>query len=173
MITEQLLKILGLECQPLFGILDAARDPMIFKLLLDSNEGHQSLHQGLASGIPLNFAPYIVQLSPHSKLLGPLVQKGWGKSWGVYLTAQTTIDNLRRHLRSLLVVRTDGGEELYFRFYDPRVLRVFLPTCTADELSSFFGPIQTYLVEDDDTGGLLRFVDGRQRHGNIRRLPSD
>ena len=33
--------------------------------------------------------------------------------------------------------------------HDPRVLRVFLPTCTPDELSDFFGPIGSFLVESD------------------------
>ena len=41
------------------------------------------------------------------------------------------------------------GKDMYFRLYDPRVLRVFLPTCTPDELTDFFGPIGTFLIESD------------------------
>ena len=47
-------------------------------------------------------------------------------------------------------------QPLYFRYYDPRVLRVYLPTCDADELRTLFGPISRLLCEDEE-GGLLKF----------------
>lgn len=43
-----------------------------------------------------------------------------------------------------------------FRYYDPRVLRVYLPTCRPDELRTVFGPIRSYLVEGED-GSLIEF----------------
>jgi hypothetical protein len=48
------------------------------------------------------------------------------------------------------MVKTEEGEELYFRFYDPRVLRIFLPTCDREQLKDFFGPVDYYLCEDED-----------------------
>jgi hypothetical protein len=63
-------------------------------------------------------------------------------------------------------VKTEDGKELYFRFYDPRVLRVFLPTCSPRETTGFFGPIKSFLLEDDPPQTLLRFTDraeGAQR----------
>ena len=36
---------------------------------------------------------------------------------------------------------------LVFRYYDPRVLRPYLPTCTETELDFVFGPVQRFLVE--------------------------
>jgi len=53
-------------------------------------------------------------------------------------------------------------EQVYFRFYDPRVMRVFLPTCTPEDTTQFFGPIQNYLVEDESPEQLLRFVNTGQ-----------
>ena len=38
---------------------------------------------------------------------------------------------------------------MIFRFYDPRVLRKFLPTCNADELQTFFGKVETFFAEDE------------------------
>ena len=32
-------------------------------------------------------------------------------------------------------------EALYFRFYDPRVLESFLPTCSEEQLDEFFGSL--------------------------------
>ena len=45
----------------------------------------------------------------------------------------------------------------YFRYYDPRVLRVYLPTCNARELQTVFGPVLRYLVEDEKPTGLWTF----------------
>ncbi|MFY2558205.1 hypothetical protein ACN469_11275, partial [Corallococcus terminator] len=41
--------------------------------------------------------------------------------------------------------------------YDPRVLRTYLPTCNAEELRFVFGPIRSFLMEDEDGSMLLRF----------------
>ena len=54
-------------------------------------------------------------------------------------------------------MKAEDGRELYFRFYDPRVLRIFLPTCNAAETATFFGPVGQFLVEAQDAETLLRF----------------
>ena len=52
-----------------------------------------------------------------------------------------------------------------FRFYDPRILRAFLPACTSDELRSFFGPVQRFYSPTGGNDGLLAFAlrDGKLR----------
>ena len=47
---------------------------------------------------------------------------------------------LRHHLKGFLRVRGESGQKMMFRYYDPRVLRVYLPTCN---------PIDTQLVCSD------------------------
>ena len=56
------------------------------------------------------------------------------------------------------LVQTEDGKQLYFRFYDPRVLRLYLPTCTPEEVRRSFGPVGCYLLEDEDPKTLLRFT---------------
>jgi hypothetical protein len=56
-----------------------------------------------------------------------------------------------------LTVSGAEGRKLYFRFYDPRVLRVYLPTCTTDERSTFFGPVTCFLMEGEEPDELLLF----------------
>ena len=55
------------------------------------------------------------------------------------------------------MVLTEDGKTLYFRFYDPRVLRMFLPTCAPEQLAEFFGPVESFYVEDEDPARALRF----------------
>jgi hypothetical protein len=67
---------------------------------------------------------------------------------------------VRKHLRRLLMVKLDdGGRRLYFRFYDPRVLRAFLPTCSVRQDEEMFGDrdIHSFLVEGEQ-GEALRFA---------------
>jgi hypothetical protein len=64
---------------------------------------------------------------------------------------------LRQHLRTFLRVTNQRGRRLIFRYYDPRVMRVYLPTCMPAELRSVFGPIRCYLMESPDADAVLRF----------------
>ena len=147
------------DFQPLYAILDAAHDIRILALLLHHKEECQSLYEG-PQGLKLaQVAPYLVRLQKDSKLLETLVKEGWGKNWGVYLTSPSDLHEVRRHLRHFLQVKLPSGEQVYFRFYDPRVMRVFLPTCTPEDTTQFFGPIQNYLVEDENPKKLFRFVN--------------
>jgi Domain of unknown function (DUF4123)/FHA domain len=143
---DSLMQTLSAQGTPLYAILDAARDPLILAWLLDCKEEHQSLYEGTKGDQLAAFAPYLVALPRGSAFLEKVVRCGWGKSWGVYLTCNQTFKDVRKHLRHFLMVELDG-EQVYFRFYDPRVLRVFLPTCTPQEVVQFFGPIRQYFFE--------------------------
>jgi len=79
---------------------------------------------------------------------------------GVSFTSGANLPALHEHLRTLSSVQTESGERLFFRYYDPRVLRVFLPTCSADQLDELFGPIKTFLVDGEDDGEMFVFRRG-------------
>jgi hypothetical protein len=160
---DRLLALLRNEFQPLYAILDAARDIRVLALLLHhKQEQIQSLYEGEQGATLAQVAPYLVRLPKESPLLETMVTEGWGKSWGVYLTSAAPFEQVRHHLRHFLQVKLPDGEQVYFRFYDPRVMRMFLPTCTPEDTTQFFGPILNYLVEDETPEQLLRFVNTGQ-----------
>ncbi len=159
---SRLLTLLREEFQPLYALLDAACEPDVLKVLFESKEQYLSLYEGPQGAQLTHFAPYVVHLPKESSLLETLLQKGWGKSWGVYLTSPEPLEKLRWHLRHFLMVELPDRKQVYFRFYDPRVLRVFLPTCTADEVNKFFGPVKQYLMEDEKPDKLLQFANAGQ-----------
>jgi len=156
---DRLLTLLRGDFQPLYAILDTARDIRILALLLHHKEECQSLYEGEQGAKLAQVAPYLARLQKDSPLLEALVKEGWGKNWAVYLTSASTLQEVRHHLRHFLQVKLPSGEQVYFRFYDPRVMRVFLPTCTPEDTTQFFGPIQNYLVEDENPKKLFRFVN--------------
>jgi hypothetical protein len=73
------------------------------------------------------------------------------------------METLRRHLKGLLMVKDYKGRRLLFRYYDPRVLRVYLPTCWPAELEAVFGPVKAYLLEGAEEGTVVQYRvdDGR------------
>jgi hypothetical protein len=69
------------------------------------------------------------------------------------------------------MVKDYKGRRLLFRYYDPRVLRVYLPTCLPNELETVFGPVKAYLVEGDGGGTLIQYrVDDRGLIEKVVRL---
>ena len=147
-------------------IVDGSRDRQVYGMLLDSYLTYSCLYRGdLAPELELA-APYLVQLEYDDKYSDRLIERARGNSWGVFLKCDSSISSLRRHLRKLLTVRGPKGEILLFRYYDPRVLRVYLPTCRADELQTVFGPIDRFLAEDQDPGTILEF---RVEYGKLLR----
>jgi pSer/pThr/pTyr-binding forkhead associated (FHA) protein len=154
---EKLIAMLRGEFQPLYALLDAACEPSVLKVLFESKERYQSLFDGPQGAQLAHFAPYLVRLPEKSPLIANLVQQGWGKSWGAYLTCHEPLEALWWHFRQFLMVKLPDRRQVYFRYYDPRVLRLFLPTCTAEEISLIFGPVKYYLVEDEKPDVLLRF----------------
>jgi len=159
---KQVLRILRAQTDPLWAILDAARDPAILELLNTLRPEHASLFAGESGEKLRAFGPLLAAVAPESPLLTSLVRDGWGKAWGVFLTSRQPFDGIRRHLRGLLRVRTEEGEQFFFRFYDPRVLRVFLPTCTAEEAAQVFGPVTHFFSEGEQPEELVRFRRGPQ-----------
>jgi len=87
------------------------------------------------------------------------LNEGWGQSWGVFVvTEEDDIEVLFEHFRQFLKVEDPEGNRLFFRFYDPRVLRIFLPTCNTKEVFDFFGEVVgEFLVEANEVESLLSF----------------
>lgn len=145
------------EGTSLFTLLDAARDPQVFKTLGVLGFEHECLFTGQLDPALRAAAPYIVRLEPGSPSCEKLLSLGWGQAWGVFLAARVDMRDVRRHLRTFLRVQTEDHKKLLFRYYDPRVLRIFLPTCDAEQLGQIFGPIQRFDMEAPDSSQLLRF----------------
>ena len=144
-------------------IVDAARDRRIFSMLLACHLDYSCLYSGPVPPALEIAAPYLVQLDYDYRDTRRLLDQAWGNSWGVFLKCDAPMDQLRRHLRRFLVVRDPSGSQLLFRYYDPRVLRVYLPTCNREELQTVFGPAECFWVEDEAPGTLIRFSLASER----------
>src|SRR5262249_31341801 len=64
-------------------------------------------------------------------------------------------ETLRTHLRRFLMVQLPDGERWYFRYYDPRILKIYLSNCRADELEIFFGPVRAFGIAESESSQVL------------------
>jgi hypothetical protein len=152
------------------AVLDSARDERIFRAVDATNLEKFCLYAGRLPFVIQEVAPYLVVLERDDKLTRLLLEEGWGQSWGIFLRTETPLPTLRRHLRTFLKVKDPSGRNLVFRWYDPRVMRVYLPTCLTDELRLVFGPVDTYLMESQFPSTLLDF---RFEAGRLKESPRD
>ena len=139
-------------------VIDAARIDGLPTLLADLGAEAVSLYSGPTAAELSDVAPYLVPCESGSDLANWFFGTAWGQSAGIVLQSEADLPALRSHLRHFLMVLDEVGTALYFRFYDPRVLRVFLPTCDPEQLSSLFGPISAFVVEAEEPTHALRFT---------------
>ena len=156
----------GYEPPGVYALLDAARDESIYPRIMDSGLESTCLFQGGKARELAWVAPYLVGLRRDDPFTEWVVETGWEKCWGVFAGSHATLNELKRHFRTFLTVYDEEGNSLYFRYYDPRVLRSYLPTCNGDELGAVFGPVEYYLLEADDPGSVSRF---RNESGVLQR----
>ncbi|MEP7219777.1 MAG: DUF4123 domain-containing protein [Bacteroidota bacterium] len=141
-----------------FAILDGASIPDLLERLTKENPEHVCLTAGKLVPELARAAAYLVRLESDDSFTEWILADGWLRHWGIFALSRRDIRIVRNHLRDLLMVDDPDGKRLYFRYYDPRVLRLYLPTCTDDEKKIVFGPITKFLCEDKREGEMLSFT---------------
>ena len=139
----------------LYAVVDSARAPYLAlvprtELAMET----RTLFQGEMAPFLDHVAPHLVCIPKDSLYLGLWTEK-WGSCAGILLITREQPEVLYRHLRSIYVVCDEEENEYFFRYFDPRVLRVYLPTCTREEARELFGPIRCILVEAEMPGNVL------------------
>ncbi len=142
----------------LYAILDAARDTRIHSRLAESGIEAVSLFRGDLAAELADVAPYLVPLHHGDSFIDWLLTYGWGNSWGIVIESQAGFRELGRHFQAFIMVYDPQGKPLYFRYYDPRVFRIYLPTCNESELKTVFGPVNSFYVEGEDRDYLIHYV---------------
>lgn len=140
-----------------YALLDGARDPRIERMVRLSGLDYECMFAGVESFRFRTAAPYIVHLEPDSDLTGVLLGEAWGQSWGIFLRTppEAWLRTVRFHFKQFLRVKDESGRILFFRFYDPRVLRTYLPTCNAAEAKNFLGPAASVIAESEHADAVM------------------
>ena len=160
-ITQSLVKYLFSQpATNVYAVLDGASVEQLPQLLWEHEPENICLYRGELEPDIAATAPYLVKLEydhPFTKLV---CEQGWGKHWGIFVLTPAEVDirMLRNHFRRFLMVYNPNGKLIYFRYYDPRVLRSYLPTCNSQDIKIVFDPVGSYITEDEDPSMLMKFA---------------
>ncbi len=145
------------EGMNVFAVLDGASVPGLLPKLDGEKPPYECLYRGELAPDLAEAAPYLAQLEQQSEFTKWVTGHGWGKHWGIFAVTAADLRAMRQHFRRFLTVHDSKGQPLLFRYYDPRVMRSYLPTCNAEELTAFFGPVVSYLLEAQTPDTLFQF----------------
>lgn len=155
--AEKLTQHLFSKVARVFAVLDGASVPDLRMKLYEMKPVHYCLLTGELEPDVAEVAPYLVRLMPGTPFTDWLLTECGGGNWGIFAQTRETALEMRKHFSALITVYDEMGEPMMFRYYDPRVIRTFLPTCESDELETFFGKVDTFLVESEDRESLLSY----------------
>jgi len=149
----------------LFALLDGSVVRQLPDFLEDEGVEHAPLLPP-ASDEPedITRATYLTRVELDSTTAEWIASSGWGAHWGIFIAAPagTDFDDLLGHLREMAQVRLPDGRIVFFRFYDPRVWRTFLPSCDMPQQQHLFSLPVVYGCETADGTALILdlLIDG-------------
>ncbi len=141
-----------------YAVIDGASAPDLLDKLYGLRPEFVCLFRGEMEPDMAEVAPYLVRLDAQTEFARWVIEKGWGNHWCIFALSRADLRQMRNHFQKLLIVYDAAGNPLRFRYYDPRVLRVYLPTCNAEELATFFGEVACFVLEDKNPETILRFA---------------
>ena len=151
------------EVSSTFGLFDCAGDaPHLYREIEGSGLPHCTLFGGVVPRPLLEASPVCVHLGAKPHGGSYLLQRYWGNSACIVVTAaeEMVLDDVRKQLKRSLRVRLPTGARALFRYYDPRVLRAFLPTCTADQVRALMGKLTDMWCEGETPDLVLQWNAG-------------
>lgn len=154
---EKLSELLFGGSERIYVVLDGASVPDLQLKLYEMRPQSVCLYRGEPEPDIAEVAPYLVRIVPGDEFTNWILNEGWGKHWGIFAQSRYSLTEMRKHFRSFLTVHDESGKPLLFRYYDPRVLRDFLPACNGVELKTFFGRISNFVFEDKNPQTLLNY----------------
>ena len=131
-------------------------------------EVNESLFKGTKDEVIMDVSPWLLQIDDQlSENLSK--ETDFSMQFTLQVEAAGDIHRVATHLRKF-IYQTIDGREYFFRFYDARVFKKYLPTCDKDQILDFFGPIDSFLIEEEAAEGGIRYwqKDGILKQSNIK-----
>jgi Domain of unknown function (DUF4123) len=122
----------------LFAVIDRCDAPEAARLIAQAGQRSCCLFPEEAERKYPDAAPYLIEVS--EPLLDPVLSLLASKPQGILAASKTPLIGLRHQFRYFTSATLPDGKTWLFRFYDPRVLRAFIHSCSPDELRCFYGP---------------------------------
>jgi len=133
----------------LYAIIDSAVDKMIDGHFESNNAQRYILYKDEEDKRDLELrAPHLVVLDENDEFTQRILNEGYGNNWGCFIKSQFDIETLVEHFCNYTKVYSEVHEQdVYIRFYDPRVINKYFSIFGKDEGIEFFSKIDAIYVE--------------------------
>lgn len=156
----------------LYGIVDSARNDEVFRYLVTGDVKYKSLFEDTMDVKSYGVSGFLVECKKESPLFRWMTTEAWGDSCCIFFTSKSSFDELFNHFQKFNRVYLEGDDVVLFRYYDPRVLRTYLPTCNRDEIETFFGKVNSFFAESDKPEIIHVFKQDRADNENLLMVSS-
>ena len=158
------------EGSNLFGIVDSARNDEVFRYLVTGDVQYKSLFEDTMDVQSYGVSGFLVECKKESQLFKWMTTEAWGDSCCIFFTSKDELDELLVHFQKFNRVYLEGDDVVLFRYYDPRVLRTYLPTCNREEIESFFGEVKSFFAESEDPETMFSFIKGIETSSELLKV---
>lgn len=166
LLRERILSLRESVGHSLYALMDVARDPFLLPAIMEGfGADHQCLFRGQAKEVHGDNTAWIVRIEHHQGLLDWLLDEGWGRRVVSFVVSPLPISRMTSHLRKFTKVKDSAGTEHFFRFYDPKVMRQYLPVFGPREHEMFFREVSCCAIEDTRKSATL--LIGRSSGSNV------
>lgn len=144
--------------EKLYAIIDGAIEDGLMPMLAELDPPAACLYAPPVQPDLVDIAPYVVLVDDDVKEWLDTREK----PWGIYISTDADLKNIRSHLRKYLYVLLPGEEKpVFFRFYDPRNIWDFIAVLSDWELHCFMGPVAKIATNLDDEKKERDFAEQR------------
>ncbi len=132
-----------------FVILDRALWKEDIEIAFSMCDNHTCLFATRGADHELdNVAPYLFEYNGNEKWLRWIKKKQEKGKRVLYLTANASLEELRKHIRRFLRVKSEDNKWLFFRIYDPEVVNCVFPNLKSEQLKEFFSIVTSVVTEN-------------------------
>lgn len=154
------------------AVLDGRVLPGLPQRLQASGHDWDCLQRGALSAPQAAQAAYIVELRAGSALLRWLLDEATPAfaGWGVLMRSMRPLLAMRELARDLAQVRLPDGRSRPWRWWDPELLDVLLPSCSAEQRDQVFAAGQVIVTVSPQAWLWWAQVDGLLRRDERRLI---
>ena len=144
-----------------YAVLDGAAVKQLPDYFEERDAPFACLFPGETDPMVLTRAPWLVRAEPGDEIMSWILQEGWGRNWGMFAVVphDTPFEAVLDHFRKFLQVRLPDQRLVFFRFYDPRVQRLFLPSCDTAQAEELFALPFAWICEGEGGEALLSYTE--------------
>lgn len=134
----------------LYFIIDSACLPELPERIweLEDNPQCDSLFRGTPEEGLCDVAPYLIEVSIHSRLFEWLLQRSIDIPLGIFIVSHCEYIQLYSHFKAALEINLPNQHWAHFRLYDPRVIAGLNSVCNKRAFASLLGPTCSCIYVD-------------------------